>query len=164
MLNRIRLPTCSSEQETPYQIIYHAAKSQDINRITALLDQACIDVQHKTYMPPVARLAEENDQVAVNFLITQFGASLRWAIYGYARGLHFDPLNKILEEAEGTITFLLCEVVYGLVYAGQQEIAKRILDNHPDKLPLLLQYYAYGFGHRGCNADELLIKVPEKYS
>jgi hypothetical protein len=163
MLNRIQLPTYASEQDTPFEIIYQAAKSQNKAPIEALLNAACIDVQNKTYMTPVAKLAEENDVGAVNFLIKNFDASLRWAIFGYARGLHFDPLNKILDDYEGNTTFLLCEVVYGLVYAKRQDIAKRVLDNHPDKWVLLLKYYAYGLGHSCTGSNDLLIEIPDKY-
>jgi hypothetical protein len=163
MLNRIQFPVYDNETETPFQIIYQAAIDQDKEKIKTVLEKACIDVRDKTYMTPVAKLAQENNVPAVEFLLTQFHASLRWAIFGYAKGLHFEAVNKILDEFPGNNTFLLCEVVYGYVYARRQDLAKRILEENPEKMTLLIRYYAYGLGHSGLDTNDLIIPIPTQY-
>jgi hypothetical protein len=139
-----------------HEIIYQAALTRDYATLDDLCNKTCIDVLNNTYMPPVALLAEKNMQSAVEFLRIRYNSSLKWIMFGYAKGGNTVAVNRILAQETNFTELLLREVVYGYVLAGEDKIdlALDILNANPDEL-MLLKYFAHGWGQNGLRKSNL---------
>jgi hypothetical protein len=150
------IPELKSEK-LPVERIYQAAKTKNPEIITAILSQACVDVQYAGGGTPVSRLAAEGDIEAVNFLRIKFKASLLWIASGYALGGHVDEAKSVLALASNPAErlALLQYMAYGYALGRHVDEAKSVLAlaSNPAERLALLQWIVYGYA-QGGQVDE----------
>jgi hypothetical protein len=93
-------PVEHKQDQSPFAMIYQAAKEKCEKKLIAALSLACIDVYHgRDSGTPITKLAAENDKESVNFLI-KFNASFVWTASGFARGGHKTEAYAFLEKVK----------------------------------------------------------------
>jgi hypothetical protein len=116
----------ANRPSSPFQIIYEAAKSGEIDTIQTALKTTTIDVDSGATGAPVSLLAAEGEVNAVLLLQSQFGANARWVMYGYGYSKKSAEAEVILAlkpvfMKNGLICFLI------LLWAWQEKVISILL-------------------------------------
>lgn len=161
-------------EQSPFDLIYDAAKEKNTVKLDAALKLACIDVWNQAISgTPINALASEGDTDSVDFLL-KANASVAHAACGYARGGYrekaFALLDKIAKENPSQLSFLLKQMAYGFALSvkdttGLDALLAKIRHEYPDKMSSLLAPIALGLAQRGeiDAANEVLTDARKKY-
>jgi hypothetical protein len=104
------------------EVIYQAAKEKNSAKIRALLPHVTIGIELKEGWTAVTKLATERNIEAVNFLITEFDASLYLAAYGYALKGYTEEATNILEKVSSTAEQFIMSLWMMYAYARSNNL------------------------------------------
>jgi hypothetical protein len=88
-----------SSSPSPFDIIYQAAKLKDSAAIKGILKEVTLDVEVMLDGAPVSKHASDGNVHAVDYLLKEFNASSRWAVYGYGRSVNVVEAQRLLARA-----------------------------------------------------------------
>lgn len=148
-------------EQSPFKIIYQAAKEKNEQILLQALSLASIDVYHeKDSGSPISKLATEKDIESVNFLL-KFNASFGWAAHGFTLSGHkkeaYALLDKIKKEYPDQVNSLLKYMAWGFAEGRFKKEAYALLDKvmieHPSQIHTVLKYIIFGFARRGDQTE-----------
>jgi len=82
------------KESPPFDLLYQAAIKQNSLQIENILEGFSINFGGLKDSP-ITKLASENNQTAINYLIEKFQASVKIAIFGYAKGGHLEAAHTL---------------------------------------------------------------------
>lgn len=154
----------SKDDLSAYEQICLAAKNKDEKLLLEALATVSIDVFNPENLDfPITKLALDNDEEAVKFLV-KHGSSEVYAAYGHAiegRGEAKEAqalLTKYENENNPLFLSMLYRVMEGLARGKHLEILnefyQKIKIKYPDQCDHIIEYIVFGFG-KGGHDDEI---------